>query len=122
MELKEVALDTLAGGALPERFDMQLAKVLENIQDPNTEATEVRSITLEVKLKPSEDRDRAQTAVRVKTKLAGPKPVETTVHMGRKDGRLVAVDYDPRQSELFQDSDPDVTPLPERREDGRNGR
>lgn len=120
MELKEVALDTLAGGALPERFSREFQAVLENIQDPNTEAGEVRSITLTVKLKPNEDRDRARTAVSVKTKLAGPKPVETTVHMGRnKSGRLVAVDYDPRQAELFCEGDPDVTPLPDRaREEG----
>lgn len=71
-------LDLLMGGAVQERFRIALAEVLANIRDPNTRATEKRSITLTLTLAPYATRDTAQMDVTVKTKLAAAAPAETT--------------------------------------------
>lgn len=110
-KLTELKLETLAGGAALELFDRELQEVLKNIQDPNTEAEKARAIHVKVTLSPSEDRDRADVALEVKSKLAPPKPVKSLVHMGEKDGRLVAVSYDPRQSDLFRETDEGIVPI-----------
>ena len=74
-------LDLLMGGAVQERFRIALAEVLANIRDPNTRATEKRSITLTLTLAPYATRDTAQMDVTVKTKLAAAAPAETTVYL-----------------------------------------
>ena len=82
-------LDLLMGGAVQERFRIALAEVLANIRDPNTRATEKRSITLTLTLAPYATRDTAQMDVTVKTKLAAAAPAETTVYLAYSDDGLV---------------------------------
>lgn len=111
-ELSKVDLATLAGGAAPELFQHELDKVLENIQDPNTEATAKRKVKLEVVIQPGEDRDHADVSLSVSAKLAPHKPATGPMYMGEKDGELVAVAYDPRQGDFFADEDQQkVTPI-----------
>lgn len=119
-EMQDLTLQNVAGGALPEKFQRALAEVLENIRDPNTKATKQRKITMEVKLKPEETREEASVSTQVKTSLAPDKPDEGTVYLGRRDGELTAVAFDPRQEDMFDDGKnrEGVTPLPTADEGG----
>lgn len=108
----EVSLTTIKGGAAVEKFDYILSQVLENIDDLNTEADAVRSITLTVKLKPSPDRDEVAYVIDVKGRLAPPKSDGGVMYVGRRQGALVAVDYNPKQPDMFDpDRGADIKPL-----------
>ena len=100
IELKAMSLDELGGGMIPELFDLELGRVLRNIDDVNTEASSPRSITIAITMKPSESRESAGVTVKVSSKLAGPRPQATSVFIGRDHGELVAYLRDPRQREM----------------------
>lgn len=98
--MQGVTLDNIGGGALAELFNRELATVLANIADPNTNEKAKRSIVITVALKPK-GRDQADVELTCVAKLAPVAKVDTTVFMGRSNGKLVAVENDPRQSNLF---------------------
>lgn len=107
-------LDTLGCGALLELFDIELARVLENIADPNTDADAARAITLKVVFVPDKTRQAMQTRMSVVSKLAPVARVESTLFLGRLGGRLVAVEHDPRQLTFPDFSEPaPVAPGPD---------
>ena len=97
-------LDLLMGGAVQERFRIALAEVLSNIHDPNTRATEKRSIALTLTFAPYANRDAADLDVSVKTKLAAAAPAQTTVYLAYSDDGLVTasekVDQIPGQIDM----------------------
>lgn len=78
-----VSLDNLGGGAAVEKFNDELAEVLRNIQDPNTNPTTVRDIKLTVSLKPTEDRASAAVLISTTKKLAPIKAFASQVFIGR---------------------------------------
>lgn len=101
-----VTLDTIGSGALVELFDAELARVLENIQDPNTDAKTKRTITVKVTFAPNENRDLADVNLTCGSKLAGIKTVGTRLYVGKIRGKLIAVENDPRQTTLFDQPQP----------------
>lgn len=103
-----VTLDTIGGGALPELFTREMTRVLENIADPNTEASAKRTITVQISFKAKNDREMADVDIICSSKLAPIAKVSTTLYMGRQGGRLVAVENDPRQSNLFDQLGPQL--------------
>jgi hypothetical protein len=107
-----VTLTTLKDGAAVELFEAALEEVLSNIEDPNIVAKANRVINIKVTFMCGEDRDISGVAIEVVTKLANRNAVTTVVHMGRRMGALIAVEYDPRQRDIF---DPErgegITPL-----------
>lgn len=96
-----VTLDTIGGGALQELFSAELDRILSNITDPNTDTGTKRVMTLTVKFKPNRDRDVADVELTCSSKLAGIMTVQTQLFMGKHKGKLIAVESDPRQSNLF---------------------
>lgn len=98
---KVITLAGLADGAALELWQAALERVLQNIEDPNTDTKPKRAIRLEF-LFSTMDEDRAvgDVEVRCSTKLAGVKGVKTLVYIGRHQGELVAVEQ-PRQQDLF---------------------
>ena len=99
--MQGVTLDTIGGGALTELFEAELARILSNITDPNTDTSSKRVMTLTLKFKPNRDRDIADVEIACSSKLAGIMTVSTQLFMGRHHGKLIAVESDPRQSKLF---------------------
>ena len=102
--LPVVTLETLADGAAAELFQSELDKVLRNIQDPNTDATAVRKVTLEVTFAPDEEREMGNVKVKATSRLAGLKGAETRVFFGRHQGQLVATEWNPKQAGLFDET------------------
>ena len=62
-------LDSMARGAVRERFDHAMLQAMENILDPNTKATGTRRVTITLDMKPNEDRDQVLVSANVQTKL-----------------------------------------------------
>lgn len=104
--MQHVTLDTIGGGALAELFAAELTRILGNIADPNTDPTTKRVITFTVSFKPKSDRDVADVELKCSSKLAGIMTVQTQLFMGRHQGKLIAVENDPRQSRLFDEPKP----------------
>lgn len=108
-----VDLTELAGGTLQEKFDREITRVIENMQDPNTPFGEKRSITVNVTFHQNELRDDAKIEISVKSKLAAVISAKTNFAMGKdlKTGQVLISEYGkqiPGQLSLS-----DVTPAAE---------
>ena len=85
------SLDNLMSGAVSERFNDELQKVLQNVLDPNTDPKKKRKLQFVVTVAPNEKRDAAEFSVDVKASLAPPVPVSTSVYIGKtNDGDVIA--------------------------------
>lgn len=118
--IADLTLENVAGGAAPELFRRALPKVLENIRDPNTDPKAKRTIVVEVEIIPSEDRESGRAQATMKLKLANLRSSDAPIHIGERDGELVAVGYDPRQTDAFDQRDRDdsgVDPVSAERRD-----
>ena len=93
--MAQVNLETFAGGALQEKFDDAMEKVLQNMTDPNTPWKNKRKITVEVTFEQNEDRDDSNVDVSGIPKLAPVKPVKTRMAIGRDlaTGKCYAEEY-----------------------------
>lgn len=109
--MEPMTLGTIAAGALEELFGAELSKVLANIQDVNTDPKAKREIAIKLIFSPTEDRDMTDVKVQCSAKLAGLLTVKTRAFLGRQNGRLVAVEHDPKQTKLFDDGTPKVTAI-----------
>lgn len=78
-----LSLLTICGGCAEERFDVKLQEILENILDPNTEATAERTVTLTVKIKPDEDRQMLRNTLVVTSKPAPLSPQSSYSTIGK---------------------------------------
>lgn len=97
---QEVTLESLNNGQLVALFDRELAKVLENIADDNTDAKATRSIVLTVKIKPDETREQVTVEVDGKAKLAGVKPSKSFALLSYDGKKVRAYQSDHRQALL----------------------
>lgn len=90
-----INFDTLAGGALKERLNTELEKVLENIADPNTKDTKTRKLNISISFKPNEERDLAEVSIEAKTVLAPAAPSKTKIIIDRdlESGKVVAAEF-----------------------------
>lgn len=70
MPWNDVTLENFGNGALAEKFNAALQAIAENIQDPNTDPTAAREITVKVKLKPDHKRENIGVELLVTTKPA----------------------------------------------------
>lgn len=77
MSNQMINLESFAGGALAEKLNIELAKVLTNIADPNTDHKKARKVQMTMTLKANEQRGLATVMVDVKSTLAPSKGVET---------------------------------------------
>lgn len=81
--MSKVDLETFAGGALQEKFDDAMEKILQNMMDPNTPWKNKRKIIVEVTFEQNEDRDDAVIDVSVVPKLTAAKPISTKMAIGK---------------------------------------
>lgn len=61
-EVKEIGLLDMMSGAVSERVSYELAKIMRNCKDLNTEPKKARTLTIEFSITPTETRDSAGTA------------------------------------------------------------
>lgn len=97
-------LTEIGRGAAVERFDLELQKVLDNIQDPNTDPKKARSVVLKFTITPDEDRGVGKYAIDAQAKLAPLKAHPGRVFLGKdsKTGHGVASEEHPNQAEMTE--------------------
>lgn len=88
----------MAHGAIKERVDYEMAKVLDNILDPNTKAAKKRTLTVTLELLPDDDRKQIQVKATSKSKLEPTNAVATALYItGDSDtGEATAVEMVPQ--------------------------
>ena len=69
----------MARGAIEERVDYEMDRVMTNILDPNTKAAQKRKITLSIELMPDEERQQIQVSVTTSLYVTGDQNGELTV-------------------------------------------
>lgn len=86
----KINTETFAAGAMAEKLNVELQKVMENIYDPNTDPKKARKVTLTLTLKPDENREIIGVGVDTKCSLAPSKGVSTTMFLGTDNaGKVV---------------------------------
>lgn len=84
-------LDSLMDGALNERFNIEWARLLGNVFDPNTDPKAKRSITVTIEVVPEEDRTSGSFKGRVTSKLAPAATIVKPIYLDvGDDGKVVA--------------------------------
>ena len=120
--MKHMDMEKFANGAFTSQINRELEKVTENIQDPNTDATAKRRITVVIEFKPNEARNFVTTVVQAKSTLAPALGAVTALNMGKdlKTGEVEAVEIGnqiPGQMSI----DDVETPQAVQEEDNHNG-
>lgn len=90
-----LSLEELAGGALQEKVNAAMQRVLENMQDPNTPWKNKRQINVKIAFVQNESRDDTAVEVSVDAKLAPVSPVITRMAIGKdlRSGKTYAQEY-----------------------------
>lgn len=76
----EKSILEMARGAISERVDYEMGRVLQNIMDPNTKPTEKRKITLTIEFSPDDERAMIGVSVTAKSSLAATTPIKTALY------------------------------------------
>lgn len=69
----------MGNGAFQERVDLEMARIVDNILDPNTKSTQKRKLTMTIEFSPDDDRNNIGVNVVVKSTLAPTVPARTTL-------------------------------------------
>ena len=90
----------MARGAIQERADYEITKILDNILDPNTSATAARKLTLTLTLTPDDTRQNIAVGVVAKSTLAATNPVTTSLYVADQDTIVEMVPQLPGQIDM----------------------
>lgn len=112
MDYRAVQLENLNSGAIIDLFKEEFQKVLDNIADDNTDPTKPREIKIQVTVKPSKDRAKADTKVRVTSSLAPLKPHESFILLSFDGKKTSAFVTDINQPELTAPDGGKITEFP----------
>lgn len=83
----------MAEGAIKERCDIEMSKIIDNIMDINTAATKALELKLTVKFTPSSDRKNVQVSTQAQCKLQPTEPLATALYIGAdENGEVGAVE------------------------------
>lgn len=93
--MPNIQLAELVGGALQEKFENSLEKVLENMLDINTPYKDKRSIDIKLSFSQNERRDDIKVQIDVKEKLAAQGALETSFAYGKdlETGEILVEEY-----------------------------
>lgn len=104
--MKRVTIATLAQGAAVEAVDHCIGEVVQNIQDPNTDAKKKRKVVLTLVFTPNEHRNMMDIAFEAQSKLVPAAPGTATAMLDTDEhGEIVPL-------ELFQGQNPNQATLP----------
>lgn len=86
-EEKRASILQMCHGAIQERADYEMTRVIDNILDANTSATAKRKITITLELKSDDDRKNIAVSCVAKSALAATNPVTTMLYVS--DGETI---------------------------------
>lgn len=106
MEVESKSILEMSAGAIMERVNYEMAKVLENIMDVNTRADAKRKLTLTLEMLPSADRSQIAVKTVCKCTLVPTEPVMTSLFVTSSPvtGEMViaeAVPQIPGQADVY---------------------
>ena len=78
----------MARGALMERADYELTRIVENIMDINTPAIKPRKLTVTIDLRPDETRQMVVISATAKSTLVATTPIQSTFWMESDENGL----------------------------------
>lgn len=76
----------MSRGAIKERVDYEMAKVIDNILDANTKPDAKRKLVLTLTITPDADRTNLTVETQAKTTLAPTNPVKTALYVAGATG------------------------------------
>ena len=87
----------MARGAFMERADYEMARVVDNILDVNTNATAKRKVTITLEFVPDDGRQNVGVSATVKSTLAPTNPVKTSLFIAgeKSTGEMQVVEMTP---------------------------
>lgn len=88
----------MARGAIQERADYEMSRLLENILDPNTSPTAKRKLSITLELKPDDTRQNISVSCIAKSSLAATNPVTTSLYVADEDTVVEMVPQIPGQT------------------------
>lgn len=86
----------MANGAIKERVDLEMPKIIKNIMDVNTSAIKPRKMVLTLTFTPDEQRQVIAARCEVKSTLLPTNPVTTSLYIGEFAGEIQAVEMKPQ--------------------------
>lgn len=89
--MQEKSVVEMAQGAIMERVDLEMGKIIENILDLNTRATEKRKLVISLEFSPDDKREIVQMATTAKCSLAPASPIQTSLYVSDEGGGTVNV-------------------------------
>lgn len=95
--LNKRSIIDMARGAIKERADYEMTRVVENILDPNTSATAARKITITLTLKLDDTRQNIAVSCVAKSTLAATNPVTTSLYVADEESIVEMVPQIPGQ-------------------------
>ena len=97
-QLDKKSILEMSMGAILERVDYEMGKVVDNILDPNTKPTGKRKITVSLELIPSADRRTITVQTTAKSALVPTDPVTTSLFITNQpgSGEMVVAEMVPR--------------------------
>ena len=115
-------LANLCGGAAVEKFGVELERVLENIENPNTDPKAKRVVTLKFTFQPKEDRTSILTSIVAESKLAPEAATPTIIFPAIEgNGKRYAHEHRPhRQDDLGELTGYNKVTLLSRKEKGND--
>ena len=85
-QLDKKSILEMSMGAILERVDYEMGKVLDNILDPNTKPTGKRKITVGLELIPAADRKTITVLTTAKSTLVPTEPITTSLFITSTPG------------------------------------
>lgn len=96
-EMEKKSILDMAMGAIKERVDYEMGKVITNILDPNTKATSKRRVVVTIDLVPDSKREGIHISATSTSKLVPTDPVETSLYVGTDaQGELIIAEMVPQ--------------------------
>ena len=88
--MEKYSIMRMAMGAIEERVDYEMSKIVDNILDPNTKPDKPRKITLTLEFTPNSSREKIKLNATAKTTLVPTDPVSTSLalYTDRKTGGI----------------------------------
>lgn len=116
MESKNSILD-MSFGAIKERADLEMAKIVANIADPNTDAKKKRKLMIELTVSADDKRQNLVVDTLVKSKLEPVAPLRSSLYLTKdEENQPCAVEMTaqvPGQMNLYgeEQAKPNIIPL-----------
>lgn len=87
----------MARGAIMERVDYEMSRVIDNIMDFNTKAAAKRKITVTLEFTPDDNRNNITVSAVAKSTLAPTNPVKTSLYVAgqRSNGSMQVAEMVP---------------------------